>query len=90
MTDQTTTGWSCPKDGTAMEPMGRRGRGAARRCPTCRGIFLDTEAMRQGRAGRKPWWAPVVRSVLMSLFVTFLVRRVRRRSIAKAAGHLHS
>jgi hypothetical protein len=80
VTDQTTTGWACPKDGTVMEPMGRRGRGGAWRCPTCRGIFLDTDAMRRGRAGRQPWWAPVVTSVLLSLLATFVARRLRRHS----------
>ncbi len=80
MTDQTTTGWTCPKDGTVMEPMGRQGRGAARRCPTCRGIFFDTEAIRQGRTGRRPWWTPVVTSVLMSLLATFVVRKLRGHS----------
>lgn len=79
MTDETATPWLCPKDATAMEPMGRRGRGGAWRCPTCRGVFLDVEAMRRGRRGRPPKWAPVVTSVLMSLLATFVVRRLLRR-----------
>ena len=80
MTDQTTTGWACPKDGIPMEPMGRRDRGYARRCPTCQGIFFDVEGVRQGRAGRRPWWTPVVTSVLVSVLATFLAKRLRRRS----------
>ena len=40
MTDETQTEWKCPKDGTAMKPQGRRSR--AWRCPTCKGIFMDT------------------------------------------------
>lgn len=79
MTDETTTAWQCPKDGAAMQPMGRRGRGGAWRCPTCKGIFLDTEAMRRGRAGKPPWWVPVVTSITMSLLATFVVRRLRHR-----------
>ena len=79
MTDETTSAWACPKDATAMEPMGRRGRGGAWRCPTCRGVFLDVEAMRRGRKGQPPKWAPFVMSILMSLLVTFIVRRLRRR-----------
>jgi hypothetical protein len=79
MTDQTTTAWQCPKDGAAMQPMGRRGRGGAWRCPRCQGIFIDTEAMRRGRAGRPTWWAPVVTSVAVSLLTTFVARRLRKR-----------
>jgi len=79
MTVETATTWACPKDGMAMEPMGRRGRGGAWRCPTCRGVFLDVEAMRRGRKGQPPKWAPFVMSILMSLLVTFIVRRLRRR-----------
>lgn len=71
MTDKTTA-WQCPKDGAAMAPMGRRT--GAWRCPDCRGIFLDTEAMRLGRAGRPPVWSPV----LMSVLATVVVRRLRR------------
>ena len=74
MTDETETAWKCPKDGAAMRPLGRRS--GAWRCPGCRGIFIDTEAMRRGRP---PKWAPVVTSVLMSLLATFVVRRLRRR-----------
>ena len=79
MTDETTSAWACPKDATAMEPLGRRGRGDARRCPTCRGIFFDVEATRRARAGRSAKWAPFVMSVAMSLLATFVVRRLRRR-----------
>lgn len=76
--EETPTAWSCPKDGTAMEPLGRRSR--AYRCPECRGVFIDTTAMRRGRGGRPPKWSPVVTSVLFSLLATFVVRRLRRRS----------
>jgi hypothetical protein len=76
MTDEVGTAWKCPKDGAAMQPLGRRGRGSASRCPTCRGIFMDTEAMRRGRP---PWWSPVVTSIAMSLLATAVVRRLRRR-----------
>jgi hypothetical protein len=78
MTDETTSAWACPKDATAMEPMGRRGRGGAYRCPTCKGVFLDVEAMRSGRKGQPPKWAPVVSSIVMSLLATFVVRRLLR------------
>ena len=80
MTDETQTAWNCPKDGAAMQPLGRRGRGRAWRCPTCRGIFLDTEAMRRGRAEKPPWWVPVVTSIAMSMVATAVVQRLRRRS----------
>ena len=86
MTDETTTAWVCPKDGSAMEPMGRRGRGGAYRCPTCRGVFLDVEAMRRGRRAQPPMWAPVVMSVVMSLLATFIVRRLRHRATKPAGG----
>lgn len=71
--------WACPKDGTAMTPLGRRGRGGAYRCLTCRGVFLDVAAMRRGRGGQPPMWAPFVMSLLISLLATFVVRRLRRR-----------
>jgi hypothetical protein len=79
VTEEKQTEWPCPKDGTAMVPMGRRGRGGAWRCPECRGVFIDTEAMRRGSGGQPPKWSPVVTSVLMSLLATFVVRRLRRR-----------
>jgi len=74
MTDETGKVWQCPKDATAMQPLGRRS--GARRCPTCRGIFMDTEAMRRGRP---PKWTPVLTSVLMSLLARAVVRHLRRR-----------
>ena len=80
VSEETQTAWPCPKDGTAMQPMGRRGRGGAWRCPTCRGVFIDVEAMRRGRGAQPPKWSPAVTSVLMSLLATFVVRRLRRRS----------
>ncbi len=76
MTEETRTAWRCPKDGAAMQPMGRRS--GTYRCPECKGVFIDTEAMRRGRGGRPPKWAPVVTSVLLSLLATFLVRQLRR------------
>ena len=76
---EATTPWLCPKDATAMEPMGRRGRGGAYRCPACKGIFLDVEAMRSRRKGQPPKLAPVVSSIVMSLLATFVVRRLLRR-----------
>ncbi len=77
MTDETPTAWKCPKDGTAMQPQGQGSR--AWRCPTCTGIFMDTESMRRGRAGRPSWWMPVVTSIAMSLLATAVARRLRRR-----------
>jgi Transcription factor zinc-finger len=83
MTDERATTWRCPKDGTAMTPMGRRARGGAWRCPTCRGIFLDTEAMRRMR-GERQAWMPVLMSVLWSLLAVAVVRRLRRRPSPKS------
>jgi Transcription factor zinc-finger len=80
MTEETKVEWLCPKDGTAMESTGR-GRGrwhGAWRCPQCRGIFLDVEAMR-GQRGTPPVWAPIVMSVVMSVVATLIMRRIRRR-----------
>jgi Transcription factor zinc-finger len=68
-------GWLCPKDGTAMQPHGRRS--GAWRCPTCKGMFIDTGAMRRGRP---PKWSPILTSILMSLLARAVVRRMRRRS----------
>lgn len=76
---ETASAWACPKDATAMEPMGRRGRGGAYRCPTCKGVFLDVEAMRSGRKGQPPKWAPMVTSIVMSIVMTMLIRRLARR-----------
>ena len=75
MTDETQTAWKCPKDGTVMQPLRRRS--GAWRCPACRGIFMDTEAMRRGRS---PKWSPVLTSILMSLLARAVVRHLRRRS----------
>jgi hypothetical protein len=86
MTDETTAAWQCPKDGAVMQPLGRQGRGGAWRCPTCRGVFIDTEAMRRGRAGSPPWWGPVVTSIAMSLLATFVARRLRRRPPNQSAS----
>jgi Transcription factor zinc-finger len=74
MTDETETEWKCPKDGTIMQPHGRRS--GAWRCPTCKGIFIDTGAMRRGRP---PKWSPVLTSILMSLFARAVARHLRRR-----------
>jgi len=81
-TAEPETAMACPKDGTSMEALSRRRRGAAHRCPECRGVFLDVEAVRQGRAGQPPVWALFVMSVLMSVGMTLLVRRLRHRSKA--------
>ena len=77
MTEVAQTAFPCPKDGTAMVPMAR-GDGV-RRCPKCRAVFIDPEAMRRGGGGRPPKWSPVVTSVFLSLLATFVVRRLRRR-----------
>jgi hypothetical protein len=69
---------ACPKDGTEMKPAIRRGRGNLYRCPECRGVFLNIDAVRGGRAGQPPAWASVAVSILMSLAMTLLVRRLRR------------
>ncbi len=68
---------ACPRDGVAMAPVGRRGR--AYRCPTCKGMFLDVETMRRGRAAQRPMWAPFLMSALMSVAMTLLVRWLKRR-----------
>ena len=75
MTDETGKAWKCPKDGTAMQSRGRRP--GAWRCRTCKGIFMDTEAMRRGRPS---WWSPILTSVVMSLLARAVVRHLRRRS----------
>lgn len=80
MSDETDGAWNCPKDGAVMRPLGRRS--GAWRCPTCQGIFMDTEAMRRGRP---PAWQPVLTSVLMSLVATAVARRLRRRSRTQPA-----
>jgi hypothetical protein len=67
-----------------MAPMAR-GDGV-RRCPKCRSVFIDPEAMRRAGGGRPPKWSPVVTSVLMSLLATFVVRRLRRRSRKQSAS----
>ncbi len=79
MTDEARGAMACPKDGTSMAPLGRRGRGVAYRCPECKSIFIDVEATRRGRAGQPPMWAPVIMSVLMTVAMTLVVRRLRRR-----------
>jgi Transcription factor zinc-finger len=75
MTDETGKAWQCPKDGTAMQPLGRRSR--AWRCPTCKGMFIDNGAMRRGRP---PKWSPILTSILMSLLARAVVRHLRRHS----------
>jgi hypothetical protein len=75
MTDETGNVWQCPKDGAVMQGLGRRS--GAWRCPTCKGLFMDTEAMRQRRP---PTWSPVLMSVLMSVLATVVARRLRRGS----------
>jgi predicted RNA-binding Zn-ribbon protein involved in translation (DUF1610 family) len=68
--------WRCPKDGTVMTARGRRQ--GAWRCPDCGGMFLDLATIRGARRPM-PAWAPVVVSVLTSLLVTWIVRRLRHR-----------
>ena len=75
MTDETGEPWQCPKDGTVMQPLGRRSR--AWRCPTCKGMFIDTRATRRGRP---PTWSPILTIILLSLFARAVVRHLRRRS----------
>lgn len=86
MTVEPPTEMACPKDGTAMAPMARRGRGGAYRCPECQGVFLDVAAMRSAGAAQPPMWAPFVVSLLMSIGMTLLVRRLRRRSAEGSAS----
>ncbi len=43
----------------------------------CRGIFIDTEAMRRG--GRPPVWAPVLMSLFWNILAVVVIRRLRRR-----------
>jgi hypothetical protein len=81
MTEETETGWKCPKDGTAMQSLGRRS--GAWRCPACKGMFMDTEAMRRGRPSK---WSPVLTSILMSLLARAVVRHLRRRSTKGASS----
>jgi hypothetical protein len=64
-----------------MQPLGRRSR--AWRCPTCKGIFMDTGAMRRGRPSK---WSPVLTSVLVSLLATAVARRLRRRSTKQTSS----
>jgi len=89
-TMESPSAMTFPKDGTAMAPLGRRGRGGAYRCPDCKSVFLDVEAMRHGRSRQQMTWAPLVMSIAMSLFMTALVRRLRHRhapiAVAPAAG----
>ena len=75
MTDGTQAAWQCPRDGTAMTPLGRRS--GAWRCPSCRSIFIDMEAMRRGRPS---WWSPILKSVVISLLARAVVRHLRQRS----------
>ena len=76
MTDEVAKAWACPKDGTEMAPIGRRS--GAWRCPACKAVFLDVEAMRRGRRAKPPVWAPVVISVTMSILATLIARRFLR------------
>ena len=91
MTEETPTMESpspmtCPKDGTVMAAMGRSGRGGAYRCPVCKSVFLDIEAMRHGRSRQQMRVAPLVMSIAMSLVMTALVRRLRHRHAPTTAA----
>jgi hypothetical protein len=79
MGDETAATWACPKDGATMAQMGRRS--GAWRCPTCRGIFIDTERMRHGRRGQPSIW----QTALMSLFWGWLAMKVVRRLLHRSA-----
>ena len=81
MTDETHTAWKCPKDETAMQALGRRS--GAWRCPTCKGIFMDSGAMRRGRP---PWWLPILTSVVMSLLARAVVRHLRRHPTKQSSS----
>ena len=81
MTDENVTTWKCPKDGTVTQPLGRRS--GAWRCPTCRGVFIDTGARPQGRP---QWWAPVLSSIAISLLARFVARRLRRRPAKQSSS----
>jgi len=81
MTDETGKVWQCPKDATAMQPLGRRS--GAWRCPTCKAMFMDTEAMRRGRP---PKWSPVLTTILMSLLARAVVRHLRRRAPKRSSS----
>jgi len=81
MTDETQTEWKCPKDGTTMQSQGRRSR--AWRCPTCKGIFIDTEAIRRGRP---PRGSPILTSVVMSLLARAVVRHLRRHPTKQSSS----
>ncbi len=71
---------ACPKDGAEMAAIGRRGRGGAYRCPECKSVFLDVEAMRRRRSGSPAMWAPLAMSIIMSVGMTLLVRRLRHHA----------
>lgn len=77
VTNETKTSWACPKDGTEMAPMGRRS--GAWRCPACKAVFLDVEAMRRGPMGKQPVWTRAVLNVAMAVIVTVVARRFLRR-----------
>ena len=81
MTEENVTARKCPKDGTVMQPLGRRS--GARRCPTCRGVFIDTGARPQGRP---QWWAPVLSSIAISLLARFVARRLGRRPAKQSSS----
>jgi hypothetical protein len=84
VTDQSQAAMPCPKDGAAMRQMGRRG--GAWRCPDCRSIFIDTEAMRRGRSQRPPAWFPLLVSVVATMLVCRVARRLCRASTCCRSG----
>ena len=84
MTEVAEQAWACPRDGAVMVPMGRRA--GAWRCPTCRGIFVDVQGMRPGRAGAPGVWPRVLLNVAVSLFAVALFRRLLRRKGRRAGS----
>ena len=84
MTEVAEQAWACPRDGAVMVPMGRRA--GAWRCPTCRGIFVDVQGMRPGRAGDADVPPRIVLNVAASLFALFLFRRLLRGRKGRRAG----
>jgi hypothetical protein len=84
MTDDTTVAWLCPKDGTEMGPIGRRS--GAWRCPVCKGVFIDVEAMRRGRGDGPPVAPKVFLNIAIAITALVIARRVVRRRSGDDSG----